>query len=154
MKTAIKVFLYLGIIVGAIGAGVAFISSFLALPVSLGYLVSVVGCLIPVIVDSIALKKLKVANSKSELTGISVIVLIFGGIIAGILMLVASEDDLLSFNESRVATPKVDEAKEEKKTEDLEEELNKLKDLKEAGTITEEEYDTLRAKAVEKFTKD
>ena len=98
MKTAIKVFLYLGIILSGLSAGIMLIMSFIAMPATLIYLLSVCFCAIPITVDVIALKKLDNCSSKSELLGISICVLIFGGTIAGILMLCASEEDLCGYS--------------------------------------------------------
>lgn len=68
MKTAAKVFIILGMI-----------CTF--------YLI------IPLIVGFIALKKLKTATSKQELTGIAVVTLIFCSLIGGILMLCLNDKD-------------------------------------------------------------
>ena len=68
MKTAAKVFIILGMI-----------CTF--------YLI------FPLVVGFIALKKLKTAKSKQELTGIAVVTLIFCNLIGGILMLCLSDKD-------------------------------------------------------------
>ena len=52
----------------------------------------------PLVVGIIALKKLKTATSKSELTVIAIITLLFCNTIAGILMLCLSEKDLAPAN--------------------------------------------------------
>ncbi|MBQ7935364.1 MAG: hypothetical protein IJ407_04015 [Clostridia bacterium] len=69
MKTAAKVFIIIGIVVGFIG-------------------------IIPPIVGFIALNKLKKATKKSELTGIAIVTLLFCNLIGGILMLCLSDADL------------------------------------------------------------
>ena len=125
MKTAIKVFLYLGIILSGLSAGIMLIMSFVAMPATLVYLLSVCFCAIPITVDVIALKKLDNCSSKSELLGISICVLIFGGLIAGILMLCASEEDLCGYSKKVSKTPE-STTQESDKTEDLEKELTKL----------------------------
>ncbi len=48
----------------------------------------------PIIVGAIALKKLKTATTKSELTGIAIVTLLFCNLIGGILMLCIDEKDL------------------------------------------------------------
>ena len=68
MKTAAKVFIILGMVFTF-------------------YLI------IPLIVGFIALKKLKTATSKQELTGIAVVTLIFCSLIGGILMLCLNDKD-------------------------------------------------------------
>ncbi len=69
MKTAAKVFIILGMIAGF-------------------------WMILPLIFGGIALSKLNKAQSKSELTGISVCVLLFVNLIAGILMLCMKDSDL------------------------------------------------------------
>lgn len=151
MKTVIKVFLYLGIILSGLCAGIMLIMSFIAMPATLVYLISVCFCAVPIAVDVIALKKLDNCSSKSELLGISICVLIFGGLIAGILMLVASEEDLCGYSK-KVSKVQETTTQESDKTEDLEKELTKLKKLKDSGDISEEEYETLRKKALYKYS--
>ena len=77
--------------------------------------------------------------------------MIFGGLIAGILMLCASEEDLCGYSKKVSKTPE-SATQDSDKTEDLEKELTKLKKLKDNGDISEEEYETLRKKALEKYS--
>lgn len=146
MKTVIKVFLYIIIVLYSILAGILLIGCFVALPVSLICFLYVAICAVPIVVDSIALKKLANAYTKSELTAISICVLIFGGIIPGILMLVASEEDLFGYKKSSVTIVKQTEKKEFLGTK-----LEKIKKLKDSGTISEEEYLELRKKIIDNF---
>lgn len=69
MKTAAKVFIILGMIIEGI-------------------------LIIPIIIGALALKKLNSATSKSELTAMGVLTLLFVNLIGGILMLCLSDDDL------------------------------------------------------------
>ncbi len=69
MKTAAKVF----IIIGMIFQGIL---------------------IFPIVIGALALKKLKTATSKSELTAMGVLTLLFVNLIGGILMLCLSDDDL------------------------------------------------------------
>lgn len=69
MKTVAKVFIILGMIVGC-------------------------WMIIPVIVGIFALKKLNTAKTKSELTVMAVITLLFCNLIGGILMLCISDEEL------------------------------------------------------------
>lgn len=69
MKTAAKVFTIIGMVVGF-------------------------WTIIPLIVGFIALKKLKTATTKSELTAIAIVNLIFCSLIGGIIMLCLSDADL------------------------------------------------------------
>lgn len=69
MKTAAKVFIILGMIVGC-------------------------WMIVPLIVGGFALSKLNKATSKSDLTVNAVLVLLFCNLIGGILMLCLSDEDL------------------------------------------------------------
>ncbi len=69
MKTVAKVFIILGMIVGC-------------------------WMIIPIIVGIFALKKLNTAKTKSELTVMAVITLLFCNLIGGILMLCISDEEL------------------------------------------------------------
>lgn len=69
MKTAAKVFIILGMVFGF-------------------------WMIVPLIVGSIALKKLNNAKSKSELTGVAICTLLFVNLIAGILMLCINDEQL------------------------------------------------------------
>ena len=121
MRTIIKVFLYLPIIGCGICLIYILISSFVYIPSSLVTLIAVPFICVPIVVDAIALKKLDNAESKEELTGISIAVLILGGLIPGILMLCASEDELilggtnLFLVEAKKRKKAIKEAKKKKK---------------------------------------
>lgn len=56
----------------------------------------VVGCymIVPIIVGIFALKKLNTATTKSELTVMAIVTLLFCGMIGGILMLLIPEEEL------------------------------------------------------------
>lgn len=69
MKKAAKVFIIIGMIVQGI-------------------------LIVPIIVGAIALKKLNAATTKSELTGIGIVTLLFCNLIGGILLLSMSDEDL------------------------------------------------------------
>lgn len=71
MKTAAKVFTIIGMITGF-------------------------WMIIPLIVGFIALKKLKTAQTKAELTTIAIVNLIFCSLIGGILMLCLKDQDLVA----------------------------------------------------------
>ena len=69
MKTVAKVFIILGMIVGC-------------------------WTIFPIIVGIFALKKLNTAKTKSDLTAMGVVTLLFCNLIGGILMLCISEEEL------------------------------------------------------------
>lgn len=69
MKTAAKVFIIIGMVVGF-------------------------WSILPLIFGGLALKKLKTATTKSELTVNAILVLLFCNVIGGILMLCMKDEDL------------------------------------------------------------
>ena len=69
MKTAAKVFIILGMVIGC-------------------------WMIVPLIVGGIALSKLNKANSRSELTAIAVVTLLFCSLLGGIFMLCLKDEDL------------------------------------------------------------
>ncbi len=79
MKVAAKVFIILGMIFQGI-------------------------LIFPIIIGAIALKKLKTVTSKSELTAIGVLTLLFVNLIGGILMLCLSDADLQENGQNNVDT--------------------------------------------------
>ena len=153
MKTAIKIFLILGMIVGATFSLICLFGILIVpFPLNLLYIILAIYGLVPFTIDLVARKKLEKASSKNELTVISILVLLFGGLIAGILMLVASEEDLIGYK-----TKNLYEEHHQKETlnqslsiDNLESELNKLKKLHDNGTLTDEEYEEARKKIINK----
>lgn len=69
MKTAAKVFIIIGMVCGCVA-------------------------IFPIIVGAIALKKLKTAQTKSDLTVMGIVTLLFCNVIGGILMLLIKDEDL------------------------------------------------------------
>ena len=150
MKTAAKVFLILGIVGFSIAAFIVFIAMFFAFatagPMALLFLLYVLIALVPVVIDSVALKKLNKASHKSELTGISIAVLIFGGLIAGILMLCLDEKDFDGYEETSATSSS---KKKENNPENLEAKLVELKKLHDNGTLSDDEYVSARKKIID-----
>ena len=149
MKTAAKVFLILGIVGSSIGAFIIFIAMFFAFaagPMALLFLLYVLIALVPVVIDSVALKKLNKARYKSELTGISIAVLILGGIIPGILMLCLDEKDFDGYEETSASSSS---KKKENNPENLEAKLEELKKLHDNGTLSDDEYASARKRIIE-----
>ncbi|MBE6977618.1 MAG: hypothetical protein E7438_03135 [Ruminococcaceae bacterium] len=70
MKTVAKVFIIIGMIAGC-------------------------WTILPLIFGAIALKKLKTATTKSELTATAILTLIFCNVVGGILMLCLKDEDLV-----------------------------------------------------------
>ena len=150
MKTAAKVFLILGIVRSSIGAFIIFISMFFAFaaagPMALLFLFYILIALIPAVIDAVALKKLNKAKTKSELTGISIAVLILGGIIPGILMLCLDEKDFDGYEEGNTASSS---KKKVNNPENLEAKLEELKKLHDNGTLSDDEYASARKKIID-----
>ena len=101
----------------------------------------VVLCCINIIVGRITLRKMENAKSKDELFSISIICLICCSIVSGIILLCLDENE---FEEGKKIESGVSNL------EALETKLNKLKSLKESGAISEEEYNDLRKRTIEK----
>ena len=158
MKKLAKIFIYLGM-AGAIIVAL-FVSILTAVTVGINnpyyyesdliasiiLLVVVVAlcavlCCINIIVGRITLRKMENAKSKDELFSISIICLIFCSIISGIILLCLDENE---FEEGKKIESGVSNL------EALETKLNKLKSLKESGAISEEEYNELRKRTIEK----
>lgn len=150
MKTAAKVFLILGIIGSSIGAFIIFISMFFAIaaagPMALLFLLYILIALVPGVIDAVALKKLNKAKTKSELTGISIAVLILGGMIPGILMLCLDEKDFDGYEETSASSSS---KKKENNPGNLEAKLEELKKLHDNGTLSDDEYASARKKIIE-----
>lgn len=150
MKTAAKVFLILGIVISSIGAFIIFIAMFFAFaaagPMALLFLLYILIAFVPVVIDSVALKKLNKARYKSELTGISIAVLILGGIIPGILMLCLDEKDFDGYEETGASSSS---KKKENNPENLEAKLEELKKLHDNGTLSDDEYASARKRIIE-----
>lgn len=158
MKKLAKIFIYLGM-AGAIIVAL-FVSILTAIIVGINnpyyyesdliasiiLLVVVVAlcavlCCINIIVGRITLRKMENAKSKDELFSISIICLIFCSIVSGIILLCLDENE---FEEGKKIESGVSNL------EALETKLNKLKSLKESGAISEEEYNELRKRTIDK----
>lgn len=150
MKTAAKVFLILGIVGFSIAAFIIFISMFFAIagagPLALVFLLYILIALVPVAIDAVALKKLNKAKTKSELTGISIAVLILGGMIPGILMLCLDEKDFDGYEETSASSSS---KKKVNNPENLEAKLEELKKLHDNGTLSDDEYASARKKIID-----
>ena len=111
MKTATKIFIILGMIMGCV-------------------------LIYPVIVGVIALMKLDKATSKKELRLISVLTIIFSSQIGGVLMLLLTEEQLNGDNKEYSNGVKYQE-------------LEKLKSLYDSNAINEDEFLSLKEKALD-----
>ena len=156
MKIATKVFLIIGIVSGAIICGMSAIyiftlSSFglfafaltegLSVPITaVMFSILIIGVVI-IVVGTISLRRLDSATSKKELVGTGVCCLIFCNIVAGILMLCIRDKDLRHNDNSGTATIA--------NLSSFVEKLKQIKELKESGIISEDEFLKLK----ERYTK-
>lgn len=123
MKTAIKIFLILGIIQGAgcASMGVAAVRE----P---AYIVFAIFGLIIVAMNVAVLVRF---NKKKPSTGECIAVLILGNLIAGILLLCCSDKDWYGTASDQTHQPQLNTA----------DELMKFKELFDSGAITQQEYE-------------
>lgn len=140
MKTAAKVFIIIGMVTGF-------------------------WTIVPIIVGAIALNKLASATKKDELVGIGVCTLLFCSMIGGIFMLVISDAELqgsevnantnsgASVNSSASASTTTAEpaAPAKQNSDDVAAKLTKLKELRDSGAITEEEFASMKNQLISKM---
>ena len=125
-KTAIKVFLIIGMIVGAI-------------------------LIYPLVLGIIAYQKVEEAKRPEDLKTWGVVVLIFVNLIAGILMLSVKEDIACDSDMQKTQTNKYEkQVSRVDKDEDLNK-LLKLKELYDNGVIPKEVYEKKRDNYLEKL---
>ena len=132
MKTAAKVFL----IIGMVGNSLGLIFSFLGTPLML----ILSGCMAAVIllVGIFTFKKLDSAHSKNEIIGWGIASLILVNLIAGILVLCIPESEFEKNGSEPLSA------------NDLEKKLQELETLRSNGTISEDEYQDLRNRILNK----
>ena len=123
MKTAAKAFIWIGMICGAI-------------------------VIVPLIIGILALKKIDEAQTKDELTGWGIAVLICCSTLGGIFMLCMSEEEL----SQNASIPPQTQINHEPTT--IEEELKKTKALYDKGLLNEEEYQSIRKSIISKHLND
>ncbi len=133
MKTACKVFIIIGMVFGFL-------------------------YIIPLVVGAIALNKLANARRKEELTGVAICTLLLCSTIGGILMLCLNEKDLVQNSNQNVQSVQNvanDTDREEKAAQDeiseISKNIEKLKELKAQGVLSDEEYERLRKTQVDKL---
>lgn len=120
MKTAAKVFIILGMIFGCIA-------------------------ILPLIVGGIGLSKLNSAKDRSELVGIGVCVLLFCSLLGGIFMLCIPNEQLAGAGEqNQQVVVDVHPTQTKQSDDDATEKLAKLKNLKDSGAISDEEFERMK----------
>ena len=137
MKTTSKVFIILGMVLGFL-------------------------YIVPLVVGFIALDKLEKARKKDDLTVIAICTLLFCSTIAGILMLCMTDKDLNNVGKNTQNNVKTDDQIVEEtdkfqlddKMASVTKNIEKLKELKEQGILSEEEFEKLRKTEVDKLLKE
>ena len=120
MKTAAKVFIILGMIFGCIA-------------------------ILPLIIGGIGLSKLNSAKDRSELVGIGVCVLLFCSLLGGIFMLCIPNEQLAGAGEqNQQVVVDVHPTQTKQSDDDATEKLAKLKNLKDSGAISDEEFERMK----------
>lgn len=120
MKTAAKVFIILGMIFGCIA-------------------------ILPLIVGGIGLSKINSAKDRSELVGIGVCVLLFCSLLGGIFMLCIPNEQLAGAGEqNQQVVVDVHPTQTKQSDDDATEKLAKLKNLKDSGAISDEEFERMK----------
>ena len=120
MKTAAKVFIILGMIFGCIA-------------------------ILPLIFGGIGLSKINSAKDRSELVGMGVCVLLFCSLLGGIFMLCIPNEQLAGAGEqNQQVVVNVHPTQTKQSDDDATEKLAKLKNLKDSGAISDEEFERMK----------
>ena len=136
MKTAAKVFIVLGMIFGFI-------------------------LILPIIFGALSISKINSATQKSELVGLGVCTLLFCSLLGGIFMLCIPESELqpatansAPTNSAPIQNNYIANTKDNTSKSDVEnvaDSLTKLKNLRDAGTISEEEFERMKKDLLNKI---
>ena len=124
MKTAAKVFIILGMIFGCIA-------------------------ILPLIFGGIGLSKINSAKDRSELVGMGVCVLLFCSLLGGIFMLCIPNEQLAGAGvgageQNQQVVVDVHPTQTKQTDDDTTEKLAKLKNLKDSGAISDEEFERMK----------
>lgn len=136
MKTAAKVFIVLGMIFGFI-------------------------LILPIIFGALSISKIDSATEKSELVGLGVCTLLFCSLLGGIFMLCIPESELqpatansAPTNSAPIQNNYIANTKDNTSKSDVEnvaDRLTKLKNLRDAGTISDEEFERMKKDLLNKI---
>ena len=129
----------------------------------------IVGCILilPIIFGALSISKINSATEKSELVGLGICTLLFCSLLGGIFMLCIPDSELkpkaeyqtnvqnntyIQNSTSEQNSTSAQNSKQEKsEVETVAERLTKLKNLKDTGTISDEEYERMRKDILNKF---
>ena len=159
MKNTAKIFIYIGValrilffaiiesflLIGLLN--VSYYSEYVIFEITVFAVMMLLALIIPIaslLVAHFTLKSLKVATKKDDIIGISVVCLIFSSIIGGIVLLSSDDKDFVA--STNVKTSK---SQEDSELTPLEKNLKRIRNMKESGVISQEEYDQLRKKLLE-----
>lgn len=133
MKTAAKVFIIIGMVIGF-------------------------WMILPLIFGGLAISKINSATQKEELVGFGVCALLFCSMIGGILMLCIPESELqpatansAPIQNNNYITNTKDDKTSKSDVENVADSLTKLKNLRDAGTISDEEFEKMKKDLLNKI---
>ena len=159
MKNTAKIFIYIGValrillfaiiesflLIGLLN--VSYYSEYVIFEITVFAVMMLLALIIPIaslLVAHFTLKSLKVATKKDDIIGISVVCLIFSSIIGGIVLLSSDDKDFVASTNAKTS-----KSQEDSELTPLEKNLKKIRNMKESGVISQEEYDQLRKKILE-----
>ena len=159
MKNTAKIFIYIGValrilffaiiesflLIGLLN--VSYYSEYVIFEITVFAVMMLLALIIPIaslLVAHFTLKSLKVATKKDDIIGISVVCLIFSSIIGGIVLLSSDDKDFVASTNAKTS-----KSQEDSELTPLEKKLKKIRNMKESGVISQEEYDQLRKKLLE-----
>lgn len=159
MKNTAKIFIYIGValrilffaiiesflLIGLLN--VSYYSEYVIFEITVFAVMMLLALIIPIaslLVAHFTLKSLKVATKKDDIIGISVVCLIFSSIIGGIVLLSSDDKDFAASTNAKTS-----KSQEDSELTPLEKNLRKIRNMKESGVISQEEYDQLRKKILE-----
>lgn len=159
MKNTAKIFIYIGValrillfaiiesflLIGLLS--VSYYSEYVIFEITVFAVMMLLALIIPIaslLVAHFTLKSLKVATKKSDIIGISVVCLIFSSIIGGIVLLSSDDKDFVSSTNAKTS-----KSQEDSELTPLEKNLKRIRNMKESGVISQEEYNQLRKKILE-----
>ena len=159
MKNTAKIFIYIGValrillfaiiesflLIGLLN--VSYYSEYVIFEITVFAVMMLLALIIPIaslLVAHFTLKSLKVATKKDDIIGISVVCLIFSSIIGGIVLLSSDDKDFVTSTNAKTS-----KSQEDSELTPLEKNLKRIRNMKESGVISQEEYDKLRKKLLE-----
>lgn len=159
MKNTAKIFIYIGValrillfaiiesflLIGLLN--VSYYSEYVIFEITVFAVMMLLALIIPIaslLVAHFTLKSLKVATKKDDIIGISTVCLIFSSIIGGIVLLSSDDKDFVASTNAKTG-----KSQEDSELTLLEKNLKRIRNMKESGVISQEEYDQLRKKLLE-----